>query len=186
MSNMWLVLQHFPDPKVRPFLYLQWKSPRIGMKGWFKLIFFMVFLSTLAAFTAWIIWSRTSSSTEAKQEREKKQIEYSYIVYGLLVLIAFVGMYALNIRPMARFLGKCLVINRTIAVIPNGELCKEKTASMNSLDKRENSDESKRCPCRHDLALSKDAYVQLQMVDGTKYEVQGYTKLEGGNDITMV
>ena len=165
-------------------LNFQWKLPRIGMKGWFKLIFFVVFLSTLAAFTAWIIWSRTSTSTEAKEERGRKQIEYSYIVYGLLVLIAFVGMYALNIRPLARFLSRCLVINRTIVVIPNGELCKEKTASMEALNQleKEKLDESKnRCPCKHDLPLLKDSYVQ--MVDGTNYEVQGYTKFAGGNDI---
>ena len=164
--------------------FWQWKLPRVGMKGWFKLIFFMVFLSTLAAFTAWIIWSRTSSSTEAKEERARKQVEYSYIVYGLLVLIAFVGMYALNIRPMARFLGRCLVINRTVAVIPNGELCKEKTSSMEALDQLEKGklDESKnRCSCEHDLPLLKDSYVQ--MVDGTNYEVHGYTKFAGGNDI---
>jgi hypothetical protein len=159
------------------------------LKGWFKLIFFVVFLSTLAAFTSWIIWSRTSSSSEAREERGKKQIEYSYIVYGLLVLIAFVGMYALNVRPMGRFLSRCLVINRTTAVIPNGDLCKEETESMdtlNQLEKGKPLESKNRCPCKHDLALLKDTYVQLQSVDGTKYEVHGYSKLAGGKDMNMV
>ncbi len=141
------------------------------------------------AFTTWIIWSRTSSSTEAKQERDKKQVEYSYVVYGMLVLIAIIGIYALNFRPFVTFISKCLVINKTITVIPNGELCKEKTSSMDTLGEldRPRSDESKKhCPCKHDLPLLKDTYVQVHMVEDMNYGLQRYTKLAGRENVNMV
>jgi hypothetical protein len=143
----------------------------------------------LVAFTAWIIWSRTSSSMEARQERDKKQIEYSYLVYGMLVLIAIVGMYALNFRPFMKFLSRCLVINQSITVIPNGELCKEKTSSTDTLDEHDRgktNESTKHCSCKHDLPVLKDTCVQVQMVEDMKYGVQGYTKLPGRKDVNMV
>lgn len=142
----------------------------------------------LIAFTAWMIWSRTSSSVAAKQERSKKQIEYSYLIYGMLVLIAIVGMYALSFRPFLRFLSRCLVINQNITVIPNGELCKEESSSTDSLNERKkrNTDESKTyCSCRHEpLNLLKKTCVEME--GDANYGVRGYTKLAGRRDISTV
>ncbi|XP_028408789.1 E3 ubiquitin-protein ligase MARCH9-like [Dendronephthya gigantea] len=171
--------------------FWQWKLPRIGTKGWFKLVFFAGFLSMLVAFTTWIIWSRTSSSLAAKRERNKKQVEYSYFVYGMLVLIAIIGMYALNGRPFLRFLGKCLVINQSIIVIPNGELCDEKasdtiTISMDELDKVKTVHSRTNCSSKHEVPSLKETYVQVHMVDPMKYGVRGYAKLAPGDDPVMV
>ena len=77
----------------------------------------------LITFTAWIIWSRVSSSPQAMKERSKRQVEYTYLVYGMLVFIAIVGMYALNFRPFVGYISRCIVINQDIVVVPRGELC---------------------------------------------------------------
>ena len=140
----------------------------------------------LVAFTVWIIWSRTSSSTEAKQERNKKQVEYSYVVYGMLVLIAIVGMYALNIRPFSRFLSRCLVMNQNIVLIPNGELCKDESSSTEILEElgKENSDQSrKHSSHKNQLSSLRDTYVQVQAVEDTNFALLGYSKLAGPVDM---
>lgn len=171
------------------FLKLQWKLPRIGTKGWFKLVFFAGFLSMLMAFTTWIIWSRTSSSPAAKRERNKKQVEYSYFVYGMLVLIAIVAMYALNVRPFLRFLGKCLVINRSIIVIPNGKLDPGKASDAMTIDEfeRVKAVQSKtNCSNKHEIPSLKETCVQVHMVDPMKYGARGYTKFATGDDPIMV
>lgn len=141
------------------------------------------------AFTSWIVWSRVSSSAAAEQERGKKQVKYSYIIYGMLVLIAIVGMYAVNVRAFVNFISRCLVINKTIMVIPNGDLCEETTSSTESLDEcdRDKSAQiTKHSPCKHDLPLLRDTCVQLQFVEDTTFSVQGYTKRAGQNEVNMV
>ena len=133
--------------------FQQWRVPRIGTKGWFKLILFTGFLFMLVAFTAWMIWSRTSSSVAAKQERNKKQIEYRYLIYGMLVLIAIIGMYALSFRPILRFMSRCLVMNQSITVIPNGELCKEEASGTSTFDEPDTGktyESKKHSSCKHE------------------------------------
>lgn len=170
-------------------LFQQWRLPRIGTKGWFKLILFTGFLFMLVAFTTWMIWSRTSSSVAAKQERNKKQIEYSYLIYGMLVLIAIVGMYALSFRPFLRFMSRCLVMNQSITVIPNGELCKEEEASSTNTLKEHDTgktcESKKYSSCKHEsLTLSTSTFIHME--GDTNYGTRGYTKLAGRGDISMV
>ena len=142
----------------------------------------------LVAFTAWMIWSRTSSSVAAKQERNKKQIEYSYLIYGMLVLIAIIGMYALSFRPFLRFITRCLVMNQSITVIPNGELCKEEASNTNTLDEPDTGktyESKKHSSCKHEsLNLLKGTFIQMD--EDTNYRVRGYTKLLGRGDISTV
>lgn len=152
------------------FYILQWHLPRIGVKGSFKLLLFTGFLSMFVAFTTWILWSRISSSKAAKQERAKSEIKYSYIVYGVLVFVAMVGMYALNFRSFTSYFRKFIVINQEITVIPNGEICTEETANDSLRQQCElKLPRTKKYPRKHDLQVLNKTRVQVQVVHSTLY-----------------
>lgn len=146
----------------------------------------------LITFTAWIIWSRTSPSLEAKQERNKRQIEYTYLVYGLLSLIAVVGMYAMNFRPFVNYISKCIVINQNIAVIPKLEDLSDTSAKEDEKEfdaKEENHATGlRKNPYKHNLGSVKETCVQLQETETTKYDLNRYVMfgIDFTRDISVV
>ena len=142
----------------------------------------------LITFTTWIIWSTTSSSSEAKQERSKRQVEYTYLVYGMLLLISIVGIYAINFQPFIHYISRCIVMNQSIEVIPKGELCKTKEDVSEAVKQNDCGTDDTKCS-KHDFGTMKDTCVQVQH---TKYDLNKYIHYikfgpgGGGGDVTMV
>ena len=113
--------------------HFQWKLPPLGLKGWLHLTLFISFFSMLLTSISWIIWSQSSDSAAAIFERSSDDIKYAYILNGMFILTAVLGIVFDTYRQTKVYFKRVLALNRELRIEEYDQL-KEIVSQRSEID----------------------------------------------------
>ena len=64
----------------------------------------------------WIIWSQTSGSSAAVFERTSAEIKYAYLLNGIFILTAVIGIILDSCRQARKYFQRSLALNREVSI----------------------------------------------------------------------
>ncbi len=64
----------------------------------------------------WVIWSQTSSSSAAVFERTSAEIKYAYLLNGVFILTAVIGISLDSFRQAKKYFQRSLALNQELSI----------------------------------------------------------------------
>ena len=86
------------------------------MQGWLHLVLFLAFFAMLMTSVTWVIWSQTSRSSAAIFERTSAEIKYAYMLNGIFILTAVIGISLDSVRQAKKYFQRVLALNQEIFI----------------------------------------------------------------------
>ena len=86
------------------------------MQGWLHLVLFLAFSAMLMTSVTWVIWSQTSRSSAAIFERTSAEIKYAYMLNGIFILTAVIGISLDSVRQAKKYFQRVLALNQEIFI----------------------------------------------------------------------
>lgn len=86
------------------------------MQGWLHLVLFLAFFAMLMTSVTWVIWSQTSRSSAAIFERTSAEIKYAYMLNGIFIITAVIGISLDSVRQAKKYFQRVLALNQEIFI----------------------------------------------------------------------
>ncbi len=64
----------------------------------------------------WVIWSQTSTSSAAVFERTSSEIKYAYLLNGIFILTAVIGISLDSFRQAKKYFQRSLALNQELSI----------------------------------------------------------------------
>eukprot|EP00795_Rhopilema_esculentum_P013997 gene13997-4965_t len=96
--------------------FTEWRFPGIGIQGWLHLVLFFAFFAMLVTSVTWIVWSQTSKSSAAVFERTSTEIKYAYMLNGIFIFTAVIGIILDSCRQGKKYFQRVLALNQEIFI----------------------------------------------------------------------
>lgn len=77
---------------------------------------FLAFVAMLLTSLTWVIWSQTSSSSAAIFERTSAEIKYAYMLNGIFILTAVIGITLDSCRQGKKYFKRVLALNKELVI----------------------------------------------------------------------